>query len=174
MQIEILLQSWERITVPWCDAAILRNWQQTYLQEVYALIAAFPNATIFLRTQAISSAIFLGNHRCHKPMNDFIIHVVHSFQQVEKEQNSKFKQETSTNFNGIDNSSNNSDSDNRNNNRETTVVPVVRLIDMHGLFAAPNDNGIDHFSPDNVHLTVEGFRVYRSFVYKVLNDHYLL
>jgi hypothetical protein len=140
MNTELILQSWEQLTLPWCDASLLRRWQQGYLQEVHALLKTFPNATLFLRTQPISSAVFLGNYRCHKPMNDYIAHVAHSFQRRESQ----------------------------------TKGRVVRLIDLYSLFAAPNDNGVSHFASDNIHLSLEGDKIYRSFILRVLSDYFQL
>ncbi len=73
---EELIQAWSRVTVPWCDETFLAAWKRTFLDEVVTVLRAFPAATVFLRSQAVSSAVFIGNHRCHKPMNDFIYHVV--------------------------------------------------------------------------------------------------
>jgi hypothetical protein len=137
---EMTLQSWGRITVPWCNAAMLRQWKNTYLREVHALLEAFPTAALFLRTQPISSAVFLGNFRCHKPMNDYIAHVARSFQITSDLSKSR----------------------------------VVRLIDVYSLFAAPNDRGVDHFSPDNIHLTKEGEKIYRAFILRVISDYFHL
>jgi hypothetical protein len=147
MSTELILQSWERLTMPWCDAAMLRQWQRSYLQDVHAILKAFPNAALFLRTQPISSAVFLGNFRCHKPMNDYIAHIVRSFEAARGT-----------------------------NSLRTRINPlegrVVRLIDLYSLFAAPNDNGVGHFAVDNIHLTPEGFKNYRSFILSVLGDYF--
>ena len=141
MDVETILQSWGRMTVPWCDAATLLNWQQTYFREVRALLAAFPQAVLFLRTQPISSAVFLGNEHCHGPMNAFILQVWATYQHLQLQ-----------NANG------------------TTIGRRVRLIAMHELFEAPNDNGVDHFYTDNIHLTKDGDKVYRDYVMRVLDE----
>jgi hypothetical protein len=150
---ELILQSWEQLTVPWCDATRLRRWQQGYLREVQTILKTFPNAALFLRTQPIASAVFLGNYRCHKPMNDYIAHVAHSFQRRES-------------VNRIDSS--------HRERSETMVGRVVRLIDLYSLFAVPNDNGVDHFSSDHAHLSKEGFQIYRGFILRVLSDFFNL
>ena len=142
MDVETILQSWGRMTVPWCDAAILLNWQQTYLREVRALLAAFPQAVLFLRTQPISSAVLFGNEHCHGPMNAFILQVWATYQHLLLQ-----------NANG------------------TTIGRRVRLIAMHELFEAPNDNGVDHFSADNIHLTDASSKIYRDYVMRVLDEY---
>lgn len=142
LDMEKIVQSWGHMTLPWCDAATLLNWQETYLREVHALLAAFPQAVLFLRTQPISSAVFLANEYCHGPMNAFIVEVWATSQHL-----------VHLSASGA------------------TLGRRVRLIATHELFQAPNDNGVDHFSDDNIHLTEDGFKVYRGYVMRVLDEY---
>jgi hypothetical protein len=128
--------------VPWCDAATLKNWEETYLREVHALLAAFPQAVLFLRTQPISSSVLFGNEHCNGVMNSFIVKVWATSQHLLHQSASG-----------------------------ATLGRRVRLIAMHELFQAPNDNGVDHFSDDNTHLTEDSTKVYRAYVLRVLDEY---
>ena len=152
---ELIIQAWSRMTVPWCDAAWLRSWKQTFLAEVTTILRVFPRATLFLRTQAISSAAFLGNFRCYQPMNSYIIHLVEISQreQLKIAAISKNDGHVSSGF------------------HEALRGRRLRLIDMYGLFAEPNDNGVDHFAADDIHLSTSGFKVYRGYVLRVVEEH---
>eukprot|EP01036_Dinobryon_divergens_P030202 gene30202-39407_t len=142
LDVETIIQSWGRMTLPWCDAATLQKWQETYLTEVHALLDAFPHSVLFLRTQPISSAVFLANEHCHGPMNAFIVEVWATLQHLVHQSASG-----------------------------ATLGRRVRLIATHELFQAPNENGVDHFSDDNIHLTEDGFKVYRGYVMRVLDEY---
>eukprot|EP01036_Dinobryon_divergens_P027702 gene27702-36517_t len=142
LDVETIVQSWGRMTLPWCDAATLLKWQETYLREVHALLDAFPQAVLFLRTQPISCGVFIANEHCHGPMNAFILKVWSTLQHLVHQSASG-----------------------------ATLGRRVRLIAMHDLFQAPNDNGVDHFSDDNIHLTEDSFKVYRGYVMRVLDEY---
>jgi hypothetical protein len=142
LDVETIVQSWGRMTLPWCDAATLLNWQETYLREVHALLAAFPHSVLFLRTQPISCGVFLANEHCHGPMNAFILKVWATLQHLVHQSASG-----------------------------ATLGRRVRLIALHELFQVPNDNGVDHFSDDNIHLTEDGAKVYRGYVLRVLDEY---
>lgn len=152
---ERIIQAWSRITVPWCDAAWLRSWKQNFLVEVTTILRVFPHATLFLRTQAISSAVFLGNHRCYQPMNAYIVHLVETSQREQPQSTELIKRDGHASSGFL----------------EALRGRHLRLIDMYSLFAEPNDSGVDHFAADDIHLSASGFQVYRGYVLRVLEAY---
>ena len=149
-----IIEYWNNLILPWCSNEIFQEWKYYYIKVVDTILSMFPTARLALRTQPISSGIFLGNKHCHEPNNIFIRFLGsltgHQFMKMRKLYD--LHESYSGNISMISDSS------------------LFRLIDVASLFISPPDSN-SMYSLDKIHLSSFGFGYYRAYFLKVIMQH---
>lgn len=65
-------EQFQKKELPWCSIENFAAWETSYVQMLRLLYKAFPQATVFIRTQPPSSYYKMGNSYCQNHMNSFL------------------------------------------------------------------------------------------------------
>jgi len=148
------VQTWQSMALPWCTASHFNEWKDYYLDNIDTILREVPHATIYLRTQPISSATFIGNYQCHRPYNAFIRHV------------SKLDADSYAIMRGK-------------KNIELALLQrkvevregLFTLIDLDALFSSPTDT-LSIFADDHIHLSAESVKVQNDYYRLIIQQHH--